>query len=145
MRRSVRAVFVCVVLAAALGASHAVAQLAFALNRIELIFPNGRGDITIPLRYPEFRAYALLQFTGNGFVQGNWKVDGRIIGPIAEPVVFGEMLILASPVLPTFEQGLRRLTLEVTEPKPAFKIPVITYFVTGEEYEEFKKRMERAQ
>ena len=143
-RSSALLVFVLAALAA--GRSPAVAQAAFTLTRIELTFQNGRGDITVPLRYPDLRAYAILRFSGSGILEATWKVDGRILSTIAEPTVFGETLILATPKtppLPTFEPGLHRVTLDVAAPKPAFTIPEITYFVTAEEYEEFKKRMER--
>lgn len=142
--------FLAVVLAGLVwGGSQAAAQPAFALTRLELVFQNGRGDITVPLRYPELRAYATLQFTGSGILHATWKVDGRVLGTVVEPTVFGEMLIFAtprgaSPFLPTFEPGLHRVTLEVVEPRPAFRVPEITYFVTAEEYEDFKKRMEKS-
>ena len=38
------------------GGSPAPAQPEFALTRVELVFQNGRGDITVPLRYPDLRA-----------------------------------------------------------------------------------------
>jgi hypothetical protein len=146
MNRARSAFLVFALVALAWGGSPAVAQSALALTRVELLFQNGRGDITIPLRYPDLRAYAILRFDGSGILQATWKVDGRILSTVAEPTVFGEMLILATPrtpPLPTFEPGLHRVALEITAPKPAFKIPEITYFVTAEEYEEFKKRMEK--
>lgn len=126
----------------------AVGQPAFALTRVELVFQSGRGDITVPLRYPDLRVYATLHFAGSGVLRAQWRVDGRILGAVVEPVVFGEMLIFAtpkgaSPFLPTFEPGLHRVTLEVTEPRPAFKLPEITYFVTAEEWDDFKMRMEK--
>jgi hypothetical protein len=119
-------------------------QATFTVTRIELTFANGQGDITVPLRYPEFRAFGLLRFVGLGVLRAEWKVDGRLLGAAVEPTVVGEDLILTTPVLPTFEPGLHRLTLEVTDPKPGFKIPTITYFVTAEDYEDFKKRTEKA-
>lgn len=141
-----RALLFCILaLGLAWGGSRATAQPAFVLVRLELIFANGRGDITVPHRYPDLRAYGLLRFTGTSVVHATWKVDGRILGAVVEPTLFGEDLIVASPSLPTFEPGLRRLTLEVTDPRPVFKLPEITYFVTNEDYETFRKRMERPQ
>ena len=125
------------------GSAPAGAQPAFALTRVELMFHNGRGDITVPLRYPDLRAYALLHFSGSGVFRATWKVDGLVLSSVAEPTVFGEMLILSTPrtpSLPTVEPGLHRVALEVLAPQVGFKIPEITYFVTGEEYEEFRKR-----
>lgn len=141
--KSVRSSLLVLLVVLGWDASQPAALPAFALTRVELVFPNGRGDITIPLRYPEFRAYAMLQFAGSGVFQGTWKVDGRVMGAVAEPTVFGDGLILTSPALPTFEPGLHRVTLEVTAPAPAFRVPTVTYFVTAEEYEDFRKRMKR--
>ena len=124
----------------------AVAQPAFALTRVELTFQNGRGDITVPLRYPDLRVYAVLLFSGTGTLRATWKVDGRALANVVEPVVFGEVLMFATPRIPplaTFEPGLHRVRLEVIEPRLAFKVPEITYFVTAEDYEDFKKRMEK--
>ena len=128
-------------LVAAAGPASALA--AFAVTRVELVFPNGRGEVTVPLRYPQLRAFGMLRFTGVGVVRATWKVDGRILGPVVEPTLFNEDLIVATPELPTFEPGLHKVTLELTDPKPAFKVPTITYFVTAEDYEDFKRRMEK--
>jgi hypothetical protein len=120
----------------------ASAQQPFTVTRVELVFANGRGEITVPLRYPDVRVFGLLRFSGIGVAQGSWKVDGRIVAPIAEPTVFGEDLIVATPALPALEAGQHRVTLELTHPQPTFKIPEVSYFVTNEDYEAFRKRME---
>lgn len=150
MRRRWSPVLAVVLAGLAWSGSPASAQPAFALTRVELVFHSGRGDITVPLRYPDLRVYATLHFAGSGVLRAQWKVDGRVLGAVVEPAVFGEMLIFAtpkgaSPFLPTFEPGLHRVTLEVIEPRPAFKLPEIMYFVRAEEYEDFKKRMEKRQ
>jgi len=148
MTRRRSALLLLVVATLAWGVPPATARPSFALARIELVFQNGRGDITVPLRYPDLRVYATLQFTGAGILRATWKVDGRILATVAEPVVFGEILMFAIPrtvPLPTFEPGLHRVALEVVQPRPAFKLPEITYFVTAEDYEDFKKRMEKLQ
>ena len=134
-------------IAAACGAGRARAQQTFSLRRIELVFHHGKPDITVPLRYPDLRVYATLQFVGSGLLQARWKVDGRIIGSVTESILFGETLIFASPrtptsALPTIEPGIHRATLEVTQPPPAFKLPELTYFVTAEDWEEFRKKRE---
>lgn len=144
MIRRRNALLILVLIALAWGGSRAAAHSAFALSRVELMFQNGRGDITIPLRYPDLRVYAILRFTGTGILRATWKVDGRIVATVLEPVLFGEVLMFVmprTPPLPTFEPGLHRVTLDVAEPRPAFKLPEITYFVTAEDYEDFKKRM----
>jgi hypothetical protein len=128
---------------AAVGVAAPARAQAFALTRLELVFANGRGEITVPLRYPQFHAFGMLRFTGTGVLQGTWKVDGRILGQVTEPTLFNEDLIITTPVLPTFEPGLHRVTLEVRRPAPTFRLPTITYFVTAEDYEDFRKRMEQ--
>ena len=140
--RRARTIFLALAIAASAPLT-AATQTAFTLTRIELVFTNGRGDITVPLRYPELRVFGLLRFAGLGVLHGTWKVDGRLIATVAEPTLFGEDVILVTPDLPTLEPGLHRVTLEMIEPKPAFKIPTITYFVTAEDYQDFKKRTER--
>jgi len=131
-------------LASSLISWDAVGQQVFTLTRVELVFQNGWGDIVVPRRYPHLRVYATLNFSGTGILRATWKVDGRPIGLIAEPVVFGERLVFASGptvILPTTDPGQHRLMLEIEHPKPAFRVPTITYFVTAEEYEDFQKRM----
>jgi hypothetical protein len=130
---------VLLLLAAALLPGSAFAQ-AFAVTRLELVFANGRGEITVPQRYPDLRVFGLLRFHGIGVAQGTWKVDGRIVAPVAEPTVFGEDLILSTPALPTFEPGQHRVTLELTVPQPGFKVPEIIFFVTNEDYDTFRNR-----
>lgn len=119
------------------------ASPAFALRRIELVFQNGRTDIVVPRRFPNLRVYATLNFSGTGILRATWKVDGRPIGLIAEPVVFGERLVFASGptvILPTTDPGQHTVTLEIDHPKPALRLRRITYFVTAEEYEDFQRR-----
>ncbi len=104
------------------------------IRRIELNFSNNRGEITVPLNsglYP----YAIIRFDGNGLFRATWEIDGRILEEVAINITFGRTLTLhirKNTVLPTFEPGLHRITLKVHEPSTGFKIPVITYFVTGD-------------
>ncbi len=104
------------------------------MTRIELNFSNNLGDITIPMN-SRLDAYAIIRFDGNGLFRASWLVDGRILEHVAINVTSGNTLTLrtaAGTIIPTFEPGPHSLTLKVEEPVPGFKIPVITYFVTGE-------------
>jgi hypothetical protein len=85
----------------------------------------------------------MLRTTGVGVIQATWKVDGRVVGAVAHPTLVGEDAILVSPELPTVEPGQRRVALDVTSPRPAFPMPEISYFVTAQDDEEWKKRSER--
>jgi hypothetical protein len=144
-RRAAVVLLFAVAVTLALSPRELPAQGAFALTRAELVFVNRRPDITVPLRYPNLRAYAMLRFTGVGILRATWKVDGRMLGTVVHPTMFGEDAILVSPELPTVEPGQHRVTLDVDAPRPAFKMPEITYFVTAEDYEEWrKKRSSRA-
>ncbi len=107
------------------------------ITRIELNFSNGRGEITVPMN-SRMRPYAIIRFDGNGLFRAVWEVDGRKLEDVAINITFGDTLTLRTrpdTILPTFEPGPHRLTLNVTEPAAGFDIPVITYFVTGEALE----------
>ena len=132
--------------AAALGAALAAgtgAQAAsgpsdqFVLTQVELLFQNGRPDITVPKSFPGLRVYARATFQGSGLFDALWVVDGRIIGVVTESVMFGETLLFATPrqpPVPTYEPGIHRVTLQVRTPHVAGRIQAITYFVTADEF-----------
>ncbi len=105
------------------------------LTRIEMNFSNGRGDITVPMN-SSLGAYAVIRSNGNGLFRAAWEVDGRPLEELAFNMSFGSTLTVRTgqgTILPTFEPGPHRLSLKVREPVPAFSVPVIEYFVTGEE------------
>jgi hypothetical protein len=139
-RRAVRAVTFALALTFLIAPLAARAQAKFGVVRVELVFVNRRADITVPLRYPHLRAYAMVRFSGNGVLRATWKIDDRLVGTVVEPTILGDGRIIASPELSTVEPGLHRVTLDIADPRPAFRIPEITYFVTAEDYEEFKKK-----
>ncbi len=118
-------------------AAHAPEGPSFALTRLELLFQNGRPDITVPKNFPGLRVYARASFEGTGLFDALWVVDGRILAQVTEPVLFGDVLLFATPrqpTLPTFEPGIHRVTLQVRTPMTAGRIPSITYFVTADEF-----------
>jgi len=101
------------------------------IRRIELLFPNGRGEITVPLD-AALGARAVVDYVGNGALTGRWLVDGRPIQEFNQTLLFGSTLTLetaAIPGLPTFEPGRHEVTLQLTSPAVAFPIPVVRYVV----------------
>ncbi len=109
----------------------------FTVTHVELLFQNGRPDITVPKNFPALRVYARATFQGSGLFDALWVVDGRIIGVVTESVMFGETLLFATPrqpAVPTYEPGIHRVTIQVRTPQVAGRIPAITYFVTADEF-----------
>ncbi|HHM04535.1 MAG TPA: hypothetical protein ENJ19_02170, partial [Gammaproteobacteria bacterium] len=103
------------------------------INRVELQFENGRGDITVPLN-ASLKAQALINYTGNGVLAARWVVDGRPIQQINRSLSFGSDVVIETgdiPPLPTFEPGSHRLSLQILQPRANLRIPVLRYFVRG--------------
>jgi len=109
-----------------------------ALRRIELQFPNQRGEITVAL-HSHLTARASVQFNGNGLFRADWVVDGRVVEAISFMVTFGDTLTIdtaPTTVLPTLEPGPHELTLRIEQPIPSFSVPVIRYWVMTSEDED---------
>lgn len=103
-----------------------------ALNRVELVFDNGRGNITVPLN-GIVRAKAFINYTGNGVLNGAWVVDGRVIQQVNRTLTFGTDIVIETedvPPLPTFDPGRHTVTLQIISPAVSFSIPVMEYYVT---------------
>ena len=104
------------------------------IRRMELVFSNNRGEMTVQRNERGLSARAIIQFSGNGPFEGMWEVDGRNVELVNLEVTFGNTLNLEmSPatVLPTFEPGLHQVTIKIQRPVPAFPIPTISYMVTA--------------
>ncbi len=102
------------------------------IERLELVFDNGFGSITVP-QHSHLTATATLRFSGTGLLRGTWRVDGRPIEEVSLVVTHGATLRLPlapTTVLPTFEPGRHDLTLVIVEPHPDFDLPTIHYMVT---------------
>jgi len=102
------------------------------ISRVELVFDNNRGDITVPLN-GEVRAKAFINYTGNGVLNALWVVDGRVIQQVNKSLTYGNSIIIETndvPPLPAFEPGPHTLTLQITNPAESFSIPAIEYYVT---------------
>jgi hypothetical protein len=101
------------------------------VKRVELLFPNNRGDITVPIN-SKLSVKAIVQFNGNGLFRATWEVDGRVLENVAINVSYGDTLELVAKkttVLPTFEPGPHRVTLKIEQPKTSFVVPTVNYFV----------------
>ncbi len=101
------------------------------INRVELTFDNGRGDITVALN-DLIKARAYINYTGNGVLSYKWLVDGRVIQEGSRTLIYGTDIIIEAddiPPFPTFEPGLHTVTFQITNPVVSFTIPSITYNV----------------
>ena len=102
------------------------------IERVELVFDNGFGSITVP-QHSRLGATATLRFSGNGPLRAEWRADGRPIEQVNLIVTHGATLRLPlapTTVVPTFEPGPHTLTLAILAPQPTFDLPTIRYLVT---------------
>jgi len=116
-------------------ASEAAAD--FSVRRLELYFPNRRGQTTVPQYTEDLKAYAEISFTGSGLLEGRWEVDRRTIKTVKQYLTFGDVVILESPkapILPTFNTGTHVVRFVIEKPTLSFPLPAIIYFVTPLEY-----------
>lgn len=108
----------------------------FGISRLELAFPDGKGQATVRRNEQGLRATATLTTTGSGLLQGFWEVDGRPLLPIDRHVTFGQVVTIETPAiapLPTFDPGTHLLRFVVTAPTVPFNLPTLVYTVTPEE------------
>jgi hypothetical protein len=106
------------------------------LRRIELTFPDGRGEATVKRSDPALGAPAVIGFQGSGPLQATWVVDGRQLEPVSMMLSLGDTRTLRtspSSSLPTFEPGTHTVTLEIQQPAPALRAPTIRYTVAVDE------------
>lgn len=119
----------------------------FSLTQMELEFnlppsadlsrPSSGGRITVPRNTRGLGAVATLNYTGNGTLRGQWKVDNQVLQFVTLRLNPGQNeASVASPVVPdfpTYAGGLHKVEFEVIEPQPGFTEPAIYYFVTEQE------------
>jgi len=106
------------------------------LRRIELSFPDGRGETTVQRNASTLGAQAFIAFLGSGPLQATWVVDGRPLEPVSVMLSSGDTLTLrttSSVALPTFEPGAHTVTLEIHQPQAALRAPIVRYTVTVDE------------
>ena len=107
------------------------------ITRFQLYFKNRRAEITVKRNQPSLKAYADIRFTGSGFLQGYWEVDGRIVKNVFKHLVYGRSVTietLDAPSLPTFDPGTHIVRFVVTKPTMQIPLPEALYFVTNEEF-----------
>ncbi len=108
----------------------------FGITRMELAFPDGRGELTVRRNDQGVRARATIATTGTGRLQGYWEVDGRPLIQVDRYVIYGQTIVVdtpAVPPLPTFDPGYHILRFVVTSPALPFPTPTLVYNVTPEE------------
>jgi hypothetical protein len=126
----------CVIIVAEPPATTIVSVTSFGISRLELAFPDGKGQATVRRNEQGLRATATLTTVGSGLLQGFWEVDGRPLLPIERHVTFGQVVTIetpAIPALPTFDPGTHLLRFVVTTPGVSFNLPTLVYTVTPEE------------
>jgi len=102
-----------------------------AIDRVELVFDNGRGDATVD-QYDPLSIRANIRFRGAGPFQAQWRVDGSVIHVSSLALSYGSMLELSLPQntgLPTFQPGLHQVELTVLRPQLTLSLPSVQYFV----------------
>lgn len=118
-------------------ASTPYADAAFTADRITLYFNNNRPETTVDRNTKNLQAFADIRYSGTGLLEGDWKVDGRVIGRISQHVTGNKRIVTirtpeGSP-LPTFAEGTHIVQFILTSPGIAFSFPSIVYFVTPKE------------
>jgi len=106
------------------------------ITRMQLYFGNRRAETTVKRNDPSLKAYVDIRFTGAGFLEGYWEVDGRILSHVKKHLVYGRSVTLETPEappLPTFDTGTHLLRFVLTRPGD-IPVPEAIYFVTTEEF-----------
>ena len=101
----------------------------FGVRRVMIFFEGNLGQVIVPLHREKMTAFATVWYTGSGLLNGDWRVDDRILSTFSIPVFFGDSVTLTSPVLPTFEPGSHLVRLTLSAPRVTFEIPEISYAV----------------
>jgi hypothetical protein len=101
------------------------------IERLGLHFENHRPEIRVEQNQKRLQAFAEVQYSGTGLLQGYWEVDGRIWSFVNRHLVFGNVVTLESPSLPglpTTESGLHRVRLVLLRPATGYVAPTALYF-----------------
>ena len=51
------------------------------MEKMSIYFENDRPEITVKRNYP-LRAYAEIEYSGDGLLMGQWEVDGEFLANI---------------------------------------------------------------
>ncbi len=126
----------------------------FSISYMALRWEDGGADRTVTTGAKDLVAYADLKFEGTGQLQAQWVVDGQVQRSVSQQLNFAKTATLGSGrsglvkartsntftlatsvageyqiSLPTNVPGEHTVTLKVSQPKLAFQVPVIRYFV----------------
>lgn len=107
----------------------------FGVRRIELQFPDGRAESTVP-RGGVLAARAIVQTQGSGILRGAWLADGQPVGSFTVTVSAGATVTIetgAGTAIPTLMPGPHVLSLRIDDPATALAPPQIRYHVTAME------------
>lgn len=116
-----------------------------ALRRVDLFFKEeGRrkSEVTVRRNTRGLKAYADVELSGSGYLEGSWEVDGRVIENVRKYVSYGRKVTLSTsdvPGISTFTPGFHSVQFKVKNPSSAFTLPRIAYFVTAAEKAEVEK------
>lgn len=137
MKRRASDVIALLLFALSLFAAAPAADAAFTADRITLYFNNNRPETTVNRNTKNLQAFADIRYSGTGLLEGDWKVDGRVISRISQHVTGNKRIVTirtpeGSP-LPTFAEGTHIVQFILTSPGIAFSFPSIVYFVTPKE------------
>ncbi|MDP2156423.1 MAG: hypothetical protein Q8K68_01780 [Nitrospirota bacterium] len=137
MKRRASDLIALLILVLGLLASTPYADAAFTADRITLYFNNNRPETTVDRNTKNLQAFADIRYSGTGLLEGDWKVDGRVISHISLHVTGNNRIVTirtpeGSP-LPTFAEGTHIVQFIMTSPRAALSFPSIVYFVTPKE------------
>jgi hypothetical protein len=97
---------------------------------IQLYFDNNQSLKTID-NGEKISAFARINYTGTGHIQGHWEVDGNIFSQISLHVSQGQTAKISlpgQPPLPTYKQGQHEVKLIINNPVVTIQ-PKIIYTV----------------
>lgn len=109
------------------------------VNRVDLYFLDGetrKGEATVSRGTRGLKAHADMDFSGSGYLEGAWTVDGQVVERVRKYVSFGQKVTLSTSDIPgisTFVPGLHAIRFDITDPVPSFDLPVLAYLVTEKE------------
>ncbi len=105
------------------------------VERIELSFPGGAADATVPRRGTVPAAVATVRYQGTGTFEAAWELDGKVHARVSRAVdVLGaaRFEVPELPPLPADAVGPHRLRFVPGRTGRGVTVPELTYHVTGD-------------
>lgn len=109
----------------------------FEIQRMELLFENGRPQATLQRNAPSPGLTATINFSGSELVKGYWEVDGRQTQHFFKQLSIGPQIDIVFPKIPglsTFESGSHVVRFVITQPSLDINFPKAVYYVTPESF-----------